>query len=106
MSQFKNVHVTQKANVYFDGKVTSRSIEFEDGSTKTLGIMLPGEYEFNTGKKELMEIYVGGLEVLLPGEKEWASIQGGQKFYVPANSSFQLKVKSITDYCCSFLNEA
>jgi uncharacterized protein YaiE (UPF0345 family) len=40
MSEFKNVTVTKKANVYFDGKVTSRSVLFSDGSEKTLGIDL------------------------------------------------------------------
>lgn len=46
--QFENVTVIKKANVYFDGKVTSRTVLFPDGSRKTLGFMLPGEYEFNT----------------------------------------------------------
>jgi uncharacterized protein YaiE (UPF0345 family) len=49
--------------------VTSRSIIFQDGSRKTLGIMLPGEYEFNTDDKELMEIMSGQLEVLLPNSE-------------------------------------
>ena len=48
MSEFTNVAVIKKANVYFDGKVTSRTVVFADGSKKTLGIMLPGEYTFNT----------------------------------------------------------
>ena len=59
MSEFKNVTVVKKANVYFDGKVTSRTLLFPDGSKKTLGMMLPGEYEFGTASKELMEILVG-----------------------------------------------
>ena len=46
MMQFKGVTVDKAANVYFDGKVTSRTVYFEDGSKKTLGIMMPGEYEF------------------------------------------------------------
>ena len=103
MSQFENVSVVREANIYFDGNVTSRSINFEDGSVKTLGIMLPGEYEFNTDDKELMEIMSGELEVLLPGYSEWQTIQGGESFEVPPNSSFQLKIKTITDYCCSFI---
>ena len=45
MSEFKNVTVIKKANVYFDGKVTSRAVMFPDCSKKTLGVMLPGEYE-------------------------------------------------------------
>ena len=57
MSEFNNVKVNKEANIYFDGKVISRTVTFADGSIKTLGVMLPGEYEFNTEKKELMEIY-------------------------------------------------
>ena len=102
MSEFNNVTITKQANVYFDGNVTSRSIIFQDGSKKTLGIMLPGEYEFNTDDKELMEILSGDLEVLLP-DSDWQTIKGGESFEVPANSSFQLKIKEITDYCCSFI---
>ena len=102
MSEFNNVTITKQANVYFGGNVTSRSIIFQDGSKKTLGIMLPGEYEFNTDDKELMEILSGDLEVLLP-DNDWQTIKGGESFEVPANSSFQLKIKEITDYCCSFI---
>lgn len=103
MSEFKNVTVVKKANIYFDGKVTSRTILFSDGSKKTLGVMLPGEYEFNTADKEIMEIYSGDLDVLLPGESGWKKISGGESFEVPANAKFLLKVKMITDYCCSFI---
>ena len=102
MSQFDNVSIIKQANVYFEGKVTSRSVIFQDGSHKTLGIMLPGEYEFNTDDKELMEIYSGELEVRLP-DSDWQTINGGEHFEVPANSKFQLKISKITDYCCSFI---
>ena len=105
MSEFKGVTVVKKANIYFDGKVTSRTVIFADGSKKTLGIMLPGEYEFNTGEKELMEIMSGEMEVLLPGEKTWIGIKGGQSFEAAANAKFKLKVKTLSDYCCSFLAE-
>jgi uncharacterized protein YaiE (UPF0345 family) len=103
MSEFKGVTVVKKANVYFDGKVTSRTVLFPDGSRKTLGIMLPGEYEFGTGDKELMEILSGEMEVLLPGESEWRTIKGGEAFEVAANAKFKLKVKTLSDYCCSFI---
>jgi uncharacterized protein YaiE (UPF0345 family) len=103
MSEFKNVTVVKAANIYFNGNVTSRTVLFPDGSKKTLGVMLPGEYEFGTGDKELMEILSGELDVLLPGEKTWKAIKGGQSFEVAANAKFQLKVKKLTDYCCSFL---
>ena len=104
MSQFENVTVLKAANVYFDGKVTSRSIQFANGESKTLGIMLPGEYTFNTGKPELMEIMSGDVEVLLDGQSNWQKITGGESFNVDGNSSFQIKVNSIADYCCSFID--
>ena len=103
MSRFDNVSIVKKANVYFEGKVTSRTVIFPDGSEKTLGVMMPGEYEFNTAEKENMEIMTGELEVLLPGKDGWLDIKGGDSFDVPANSKFSLKIKTLTDYCCSFI---
>lgn len=100
---FENVTAVKKANVYFDGKVTSRTIIFADGSKKTLGVMLPGEYEFNTGLAEEMEILGGSMAVLLPGAVEWQTFSEGQTYFVPANSSFKLKISEVADYCCSFL---
>ena len=103
MSEFKKVTVVKNANIYFEGGVTSRTIVFPDGSRKTLGIMMPGEYAFNTGAAELMEILSGEMTVLLPGSSEWITVKGGESFEVPENSSFQLKVTAVSDYCCSFL---
>lgn len=104
MSEFKNVTIIKKANVYFDGKVVSRTVNFEDGSMKTLGFMMPGDYDFNTAAAEVMEILDGQLDVLLAGSDEWVSIKGGESFNVPANSNFQLKIHKATDYCCSFID--
>ena len=103
MDRFDNVSIVKKANVYFDGKVTSRTVTFQDGEKKTLGIMMPGEYEFSTLDKEIMDILAGKLDVLLPNEEKWLSIMGGQSFEVPANSSFKLKIYELTDYCCSYI---
>ena len=103
MSEFNNVSIVKKANVYFGGNVSSRTIQFADGSIKTLGFMLPGEYLFNTADKELMEIIDGDLDLLLPGNTEWLKIVGGESFNVPANSAFTVKINTATDYCCSFI---
>lgn len=103
MSQFEAVTVLKAANIYFDGKVTSRTVLFSDGTKKTLGIMLPGNYEFGTDAKEIMEITAGKLDVLLPGDSEWKTIVGPSEFVVPAKSSFQLQVHEVTDYCCSYI---
>ena len=92
MAEFSNVTVVKQANVYFDGKVTSRTLRFADGSVKTLGFM-----------PELIELLSGELEVLLPGVTRWKVVQGGESFGVPGDSAFTVRVASPTDYCCSFL---
>ena len=103
MSEFANVTVIREANIYFNGAVASHTILFGDGTKKTLGIMQPGEYTFNTGAPELMEILSGELDLQLAGEAEWRRVDGGQSFEVPGNSSFTMKVQTVSDYCCSFL---
>ena len=103
MSEFKNVTVVKEANVYFNGGVVSRTVLFPDGTKKTLGIMQPGEYEFSTGDKEIMEILSGEMDVMLPGAKAWKAVKGGESFDVAPNSKFKMKVKKLSDYCCSFV---
>lgn len=101
--EFKNVTIVKKANIYFNGKVTSRTVIFPDGAKKTLGIMSIGDYEFGTVEKEIMEILAGNLDVMLPGAAGWITVKEGEFFEVPAGSKFSLKVKSLTDYCCSYV---
>ncbi len=103
MDRFENVAILKKANVYFGGNVTSRTIVFSNGERKTLGIMMPGEYEFGTGDKEIMEILGGCMDILLPGTDKWETFDAGKVFEVPANSKFKLIVKEVTDYCCSYV---
>jgi len=45
----------------------------------------------------------GELEVALPGFDGWKAVKSGEAFDVPANSKFRMKVKTLTDYCCSFV---
>ncbi len=105
MSQFDGVSVVKEANFYFEGKVSSRTVIFPDGSRKTLGVMLPGEYRFGTSSRETMEIMSGELEVTLPGSAGKVSISGSGTFHVPADSHFTVTVKKPTDYCCSYDSE-
>ncbi|MCD6173709.1 MAG: pyrimidine/purine nucleoside phosphorylase [Sulfurimonas sp.] len=104
MSTIENATIVKKANIYYDGKVTSRSVNLADGTVQSLGIMLPGEYTFNTDEAEIMEIMSGDLEIKLPNE-EWKTLNTPESFNVPANSSFDLKIKTVTDYCCSYISK-
>lgn len=104
MEILKNIELVKKANIYFDGKVTSRSYTDNDGVSRSLGIMMPGEYTFGTKDAEHMEIISGDVEVLLEGlESNWEVIKSGEYFEVPANSSFEIKVHEVTDYCCTYI---
>ncbi len=105
VDKFENVTAVKKANIYFEGKVTSRTILFEDGTRKTLGIMMPGQYEFSTADKENMEVLAGAFHVLLPDSDTWITYEEGHSFDVPANSVFKISTDQVSDYCCSYINE-
>jgi uncharacterized protein YaiE (UPF0345 family) len=102
MSELNDVTVVREANVYFEGKVTSRTVLFADGTRQTLGFMMAGEYSFDTGVAEGMELIGGAMEVLLPGSTGWVTVKAGESFDVPANTTFDLVVKDYADYCCSY----
>ena len=97
MSEFENVTIVKKANVYLDGKVTSRTILFPDGAKKSLGLLHPGEYELKAVDREVMDIMSGDMDVLLPGESEWQTVKGGDSFGIPAGEKFSMRVREITD---------
>ncbi len=102
--EFGNASIIKKANQYFEGKVTSRTVIDSNGNKKTLGIMMPGTYTFGTQEAEHMEIMAGDVEISFPGdESNWEKIVGGEYFEVPADSSFDIKVNEITDYCCTYI---
>jgi len=103
MSQFDNVTVTKQANVYFDGKCVSHSVQFADGSKKSVGVILPSLLTFNTGAPEIMETVSGACRVKLAGDTEWKTYTAGQSFDVPANSSFDIEVTGDPyHYVCHF----
>ena len=102
MSQFDNVSVIKKSNVYFDGKCVSHSILFADGSLKTIGVILPGTLTFNVGKPELMEITSGSCRVKIGDEQDFNTYTAGDSFAVPANGYFVIEVQEAVDYVCSF----
>ena len=102
MSQFNNVSVVAKANVYFDGKCVSHSFTLADGTKKSVGVVLPATLTFNTGAAEIMECVGGGCEYKLAGSDEWQKSGPGEQFSVPANSSFDIRVAEAYHYICRF----
>ena len=94
--------VATKANVYFDGKCVSHSIQLADGTKKSVGVVLPAQLTFNTGAPEVMECVAGGCEYKLAGTSEWKKSAAGEQFSVPGNSSFEIRVTEAYHYICHF----
>ena len=102
---FSNVTVDSKANIYFDGRVVSHTIRFEDGSKKTVGLIYAGEFHFGTVAPERMEIISGECKVNLDGTSETLHFKAGSHFDVAGNSGFTITVvDGICEYICSFLS--
>lgn len=102
MSQFDNVSVIKKSNIYFDGKCVSHTVLFNDGTRKTVGVIFPSTLVFNTGAPEIMEVLGGRCRVRLAGEETTAEYGAGQSFNVPGNSSFTIETLETLDYVCHF----
>jgi uncharacterized protein YaiE (UPF0345 family) len=102
MSQFDNVAVIKKANVYFDGKCVSHTVMLPDGSRKSVGVILPASLIFSTSAPETMEIIAGNCRVKLKGESQWQSYAAGQSFKVPGESGFEIETSDTLHYVCHF----
>lgn len=101
--KFENVSVVCKANIYFDAKVVSHTVFLADGRKKTLGLIFPGSFTFNTDVAEKMEITAGACRAKLAGQKDWKSYAAGTSFSVPGKSSFEIAVDAgVAEYVCSF----
>lgn len=102
-TQFDQVSVIKKANIYFDGKCISHTVLFADGGKKTIGVIFSSNLTFNTAAAEIMEINSGKCRITLTGENEAKEYSTGQQFSVPANSSFQIETIETLDYVCHFV---
>jgi uncharacterized protein YaiE (UPF0345 family) len=102
MTQFNNVSVIKQANLYFDGKCVSHTVIFADGRRKTIGVIFPSSLTFNTGAPERMELNAGKCRIRVKGEATWNDYAGGQSFYVPGNTSFDIETLETLDYVCHF----
>ena len=105
MNNFINVNVNKLANIYFGGKVISRNIFLKDGSKKSLGVMLIGEYQFKTSSREVIEIISGKLYFKGEDSDDWQLIKEGMNFNIPKKSAFNVKVLELVNYTCSYYEE-
>lgn len=85
--------VATRANVYLDGRCISHTVTLADGTRKSVGVILPSVLTFTTAAPEIMEGVAGRCEVLLPGHDHWQAYGAGERFAVPGQSSFQIRVE-------------
>lgn len=100
--EYPNATIKHKANIYHDGKVTSRTLITAAGEMKTLGIMLPGTYHFSTEAAEVVDVTQGRCKIKLADSQDWTEYQSGESFNVPSNSHFEIEVDELLDYICHF----
>ncbi len=104
MSDFiKSVDVKIMVNLYCDGKVQSRTLRYPDGKLQTLGVYLPGDFEFHSDGEEKVLITAGCVEVLFPSDSDWHQVKKNETYYVPANTTFKVRCTEIAEYICDFL---
>ncbi len=103
MNELEQVSVKLKANIYFDGKVVSHTILSRDGAKRTVGVIYPGTYKFNTDAAERMDLIAGSCRVRVSGQESWKMYGPGTTFTVPAKSFFEITVEQgLTEYLCTF----
>ena len=101
-SSFSGVTVATQANVYFHGKCVSYGITLADGTKKSVGVILPATLTFGTGAPEIMECVAGSCEWRMAGTEAWNQSGPGEKFSVPGNSKFEIRVTEPYHYICHF----
>ena len=94
--------VSTRANVYFDGKCVSHAVTLADGTKKSVGVILPATLTFNTGAPEVMDCVGGSCEYRLAGSDQWVRSSAGERFAIPANSTFDIRVVEPYHYICHF----
>ena len=90
-----------EVNEYFDGAVKSLSLQTAT-LPATVGVMMPGEYTFNTADAEKITVVSGEMHIRLPGSDDFQLYAEGDSFDVPANSAFDLKVPAQVAYLCLY----
>ena len=104
-TKIDGVSVATQASVYFDGKCISHGVTLADGTKKSVGVILPSTLTFNTGAPEIMECTGGACEYKLAGTDVWVKSSEGDKFSVPGNSKFEIRVAegfAAYHYICHF----
>ena len=102
MDPITDVTVFPEANVYFDGKCVSHTIETRNGVRKSVGVIFPSSLNFATAAPERIDIVSGRCRVKTAESGDWSEYAAGQAFSVAGDSSFDIEVSQTLHYVCHF----
>ncbi len=96
--------VVARANVYFDGRCVSHTVQLDDGSRQSVGVILAGsQLVFGTEAPEVMLGAGGWCEWRMPGEQAWRRSAEGETFSIPGNSRFEIRTGDAAyHYVCRY----
>ncbi|KAJ1621598.1 RmlC-like cupin domain-containing protein [Pavlovales sp. CCMP2436] len=89
-------------NSYFEGKVQSVGYE-RNGRKASVGVIVPGEFNFDTAAPERMTVVSGAMHARMDGSETWALYAAGTNFEIPGNSAFFVRVDAPCAYYCEYL---
>lgn len=83
-------------NTYFDEAVQSLGFVMANGTKATAGVLLPGEYTFNTNQEEHMQVVSGACAM------NGRSMQPGETCIVPEKSALKIVATEPVAYLCTY----
>ncbi|MBS5047927.1 MAG: pyrimidine/purine nucleoside phosphorylase [Firmicutes bacterium] len=103
--KISNVEMMSKANVYWDGKVTSRTFFRAGGSKHTPGIITAGTYIFGVGDREIVTLIAGEVEVKRPVDSDWVRFKTPEAFEIQANCDYDIRTYGVAEYLCDYYKD-
>ena len=83
-------------NTYFNNTVQSLGFVQADGTKATAGVLLPGEYTFNTNDEEHMQVVSGACTM---NEK---IMHPGETYVAPAKTALKIVATESVAYLCTY----
>lgn len=90
-------------NSYHDGAVLSLGFS-SDGVLGTVGVIGAGEFQFESGNREVVTVLAGSLDVQMPSTP-WRTVKTGDFYIVPPCSKFSVRAQEEVAYLCEFIQD-
>lgn len=89
----------QETNEYQNSEAKSLRLT-PSGDSASVCVMAPGEYHIDPTTADQMRIVTGEMLVKFDGKPDFKRFAPGEKFTIPKNKKFYIKVPVETAYIC------